>query len=70
MYSAALLLGAAATLLVANTIMFVGGIAMFALLAARSRIEEERLVAKFGEAYRVYQRGTGRFMPRVLRHRV
>jgi protein-S-isoprenylcysteine O-methyltransferase Ste14 len=69
MYSAALLLGAAATLLIANGVMLIGGIAMFVLLAARSRVEEQRLVEKFGEAYRIYQRDTGRFMPRVLRRR-
>lgn len=69
MYSAALLLGAAATLLIANSVMLMGGIAMFVLLAARSRVEEQRLVEKFGEAYRIYQRGTGRFVPRVTRRR-
>jgi protein-S-isoprenylcysteine O-methyltransferase Ste14 len=64
MYSAALLLVAAAALLTANIIVAIGGCTMFALLAARSRIEEQRLVEKFGEAYRVYQCQTGRFLPR------
>jgi protein-S-isoprenylcysteine O-methyltransferase Ste14 len=64
MYSAALTLALAATCLTANGIVGVGGAVMFGLLAARSRIEEERLVAKFGERYRDYQAKTGRFLPR------
>lgn len=67
MYSASLVLVAAATLLTANTAVALGGLAMFALLAARSRIEEARLVDKFGDAYRDYQRRTGRFVPRFRR---
>ena len=65
MYTAALLLVAAATLLTANIVVAIGGVTMFALLAARSRVEEQRLVERFGEAYRVYQRNTGRFLPRL-----
>ena len=63
MYSAALLLAFAAAFLSANVIVLVGGVLMFALLAARSRIEEQRLVGKFGDAYRDYQSRTGRFLP-------
>jgi protein-S-isoprenylcysteine O-methyltransferase Ste14 len=64
MYSAALLLVAAASLLTANVVVMIGGLAMFALLAARSNVEERRLVEKFGDAYRHYQQRTGRFLPR------
>lgn len=64
MYSAALILTFAAALLAANVIILVGGMLMFTLLAARSRIEEQRLVEKFGDAYRDYQKSTGRFLPR------
>jgi len=64
MYTAALILAAAATLLTANAIVAIGGVMMFGLLAARSRVEEQRLVKKFGDAYRAYQRRTGRFLPR------
>lgn len=64
MYSAALLLVIAATLLTSNLVVAVGGSIMFILMAARSRLEEERLVEKFGDAYRAYQRQTGRFVPR------
>jgi protein-S-isoprenylcysteine O-methyltransferase Ste14 len=66
MYSAALLLVIATTLLTANLVVALGGVAMFALLAARSRLEERRLVEKFGPAYRDYQRSTGRFVPRLF----
>ena len=65
MYSAALILVLAAALLTANVIVAIGGAIMFALLAARSRLEEQRLVEKFGEAYRDYQNRTGRFMPHL-----
>lgn len=64
MYSAALILVSASSLLTGNGMVALGGLAMFALLAARSRIEERRLVEKFGEDYRAYQRRTGRFFPR------
>ena len=64
MYSAALLLVIAAALFTANALVLAGGVAMFALLAARSRLEEARLVEKFGEDYLRYRRRTGRFLPR------
>ncbi len=64
MYSAALLLVVAATLLTGNLVIAVCGSIMFILMAARSRLEEERLVEKFGDAYCRYQRQTGRFVPR------
>jgi protein-S-isoprenylcysteine O-methyltransferase Ste14 len=66
MYSAALILVIAAALLTASLIVAVGGVLMFVLLATRSRIEEQRLVEKFGPAYETYQRQTGRFIPRVV----
>ncbi|MBI4626336.1 MAG: isoprenylcysteine carboxylmethyltransferase family protein [Verrucomicrobia bacterium] len=69
MYSAVLILVAAASLLTANAVVVIGGIPAFALLAARSRLEEQRLVGKFGDAYRAYQSRTGRFLPRLTRRR-
>ena len=65
MYSAALILIVASTLLTANIIVAACGVIMFVLMAARSRVEEERLIAKFGEAYRAYQRSTGKFLPHL-----
>lgn len=64
MYSAALTLVLATTLLMANVVVLASGLAMFMLLAVRSRIEERRLVGKFGDAYRAYQARAGRFFPR------
>jgi protein-S-isoprenylcysteine O-methyltransferase Ste14 len=66
MYSAVLILVVATTLLTANAVVAVGGIGMFALLAARSRIEEDRLAQKFGGDYHAYRHRTGRFVPRLL----
>jgi protein-S-isoprenylcysteine O-methyltransferase Ste14 len=65
MYSAALILIVASTLLTANLVVAAAGLIMFVLLAARSRLEEQRLVEKFGDAYRAYQRTTGKFLPRL-----
>ena len=67
MYTTVLILVLAVTLLTANAVVAASGLAMFALLAARSRIEERRLVERFGDAYRAYQGRTGRFLIR-LRH--
>ena len=36
------------------------------VLVPRTRIEEEKLVARFGDAYRDYMGRTGRFFPRRL----
>jgi len=64
MYTAVLILVIATVLLTANGVVAVGGVGMFALLVARSRLEEDRLVEKFGDDYRAYQRRTGRIIPR------
>jgi protein-S-isoprenylcysteine O-methyltransferase Ste14 len=64
MYTFTLVLLLSASLLTASGVVAVGGLIMFALLAARSGLEEQRLGEKFGEAYRAYQRRTGRFLPR------
>ena len=63
MYTAVFILVVAATLLTANLVVAFGGAGTFALLAARSRLEEKRLLEKFGAAYRTYQQRTGRFLP-------
>jgi protein-S-isoprenylcysteine O-methyltransferase Ste14 len=68
MYSAALILIAATALLTANLVVLIAGFSMFALLAARSRLEERRLIEKFGDAYRAYQARTGRFFPHLKVH--
>src|SRR3982751_6935609 len=51
-------------LMAANWFMLLGGAAAVSLLVLRTRKEEENLVARFGDAYRVYMNSTGRFFPR------
>jgi protein-S-isoprenylcysteine O-methyltransferase Ste14 len=50
-----------------NWFLIAAGVVVFALLAIRSRTEEEKLLARFGEPYRDYQERTGRFLPRLGR---
>jgi protein-S-isoprenylcysteine O-methyltransferase Ste14 len=49
----------------ANWFILAGGIISIALIVVRTRREEERLVARFGDAYREYMIRTGRFLPRI-----
>src|SRR5262249_1328389 len=44
--------------------LVLGGIAI-GFLIARNRIEEEKLVDRFGDAYRDFMRRRGRFFPRL-----
>jgi protein-S-isoprenylcysteine O-methyltransferase Ste14 len=48
---------------------FVGsaGILFVLFLVARTRREEERLLLRFGDAYRAYVEATGRFLPKLSR---
>ena len=52
-------------LVAANWFIFVSGVVVFSLLAIRSRVEEEQLAARFGDAYLDYRKRTGRFLPRL-----
>lgn len=63
-YGAAALLVLASALLAANWFVFLTGAAVLGLLALRTRIEEDRLIARFGDRYRSYMNGTARFVPR------
>jgi len=62
-YDALALLILAIALIAANWFILVAGAVVFALLAVRTRIEEAKLLARFGEPYRAYQQRTGRFLP-------
>jgi protein-S-isoprenylcysteine O-methyltransferase Ste14 len=66
-YVAAALLMLAAALLSANWFIAAAGLAVIALLVARTPKEEQKLVEKFGDAYRAYMARTGRFVPRRRR---
>lgn len=48
-----------------NWFLILAGVVAFSLLALRSRTEEDKLLARFGEPYRAYRARTGRFLPRV-----
>jgi protein-S-isoprenylcysteine O-methyltransferase Ste14 len=64
-YSSAALVISGNSLVAANWFFFVAGCLMFTLLVIRTRKEEEKLVERFGDAYRQYMRRTGRFFPRL-----
>ncbi len=66
-YVTAALLMLAATLLAANWLIAACGLAVIALLVARTPKEEQKLIEKFGDDYRRYMAHTGRFIPRVPR---
>ena len=51
-------------LVAANWFVLAAGVVVFTLLAVRTRIEEEKLLARFGDPYRDYLKRTGRFLPR------
>jgi protein-S-isoprenylcysteine O-methyltransferase Ste14 len=53
------------TLVAANWFIFVSGVVVFSLLALRSRVEEEQLAERFGDAYLEYRKRTGRFLPKL-----
>ena len=63
-YTSAALMIPASFLLAANWFFLAIGVAVFLLLAIRTRKEEENLIARFGESYRDYMQRTGRFVPR------
>jgi protein-S-isoprenylcysteine O-methyltransferase Ste14 len=63
-YDAIALLILAMALIAANWFVLATGAAVFILLALRSRTEEAKLLARFGEPYAVYQQRTGRFVPK------
>jgi len=62
-YDSAALLVVAISLTTANWFFFVSGMVLCCLLIIRSRIEEDNLVARFGNSYRAYRERTGRFLP-------
>jgi protein-S-isoprenylcysteine O-methyltransferase Ste14 len=65
LYDSAALLTLAISLIAANWFLFVTGVVLLCLLIIRTRIEEENLVARFGDSYRTYMERTGRFLPRM-----
>jgi protein-S-isoprenylcysteine O-methyltransferase Ste14 len=53
------------SLVSANWFLFLTGALLFVLMMVRTRTEEEKLLARFGDSYRAYVERTGRFLPRI-----
>jgi protein-S-isoprenylcysteine O-methyltransferase Ste14 len=53
-------------LMAANWFMLAAGAVVLSLIVVRTKTEEEKLVARFGDAYRSYMERTGRFVPRLV----
>jgi protein-S-isoprenylcysteine O-methyltransferase Ste14 len=68
-YDSAALLMVATSLIAANWFLFIAGVVVVCLLILRTRIEEDNLVARFGDSYRTYMTRTGRFLPRTTVNR-
>jgi protein-S-isoprenylcysteine O-methyltransferase Ste14 len=64
-YDAVALCVLANSLAAANWFLLLTGGLAFVLMIVRTRTEEEKLLARFGESYRAYMERTGRFLPRI-----
>ena len=64
-YDSVALLVLATSLMAANWFLLVTGGLAFVLMMVRTRTEEEKLLARFGDSYRAYRDRTGRFLPRT-----
>jgi protein-S-isoprenylcysteine O-methyltransferase Ste14 len=67
-YDAVYLLLLGSGIIAANWFILASGTVVFLLMALRTAVEERNLLARFGESYRTYRDGTGRFLPRLSRH--
>jgi protein-S-isoprenylcysteine O-methyltransferase Ste14 len=68
-YVVVLLWGLSLSLLTANWLLAVLGLAAVTMLAIRTRAEESKLDERFGDEYLAYARRTGKFFPLVGRRR-
>lgn len=64
-YVAMFIGGAGGCLAIANWLFVVLGGMLMGFLVARTRIEEDKLIERFGDEYRDFMRRTGRFFPRL-----
>jgi protein-S-isoprenylcysteine O-methyltransferase Ste14 len=62
-YDSMALLILAIAMLAANGFFLLMDVVVFGLLALRTNVEEDRLLARFGDSYREYMGRTGRFIP-------
>ncbi len=51
------------SLVTANWLLAILGVAVVTMLAIRTRVEEAKLAERFGDEYRAYARRTGKFFP-------
>ncbi len=65
LYLAVLLLTGGLSLAAANWFFLLTGVAIFGVIAVRTRIEERNLIVRFGDDYRRYMSTTGRFFPKL-----
>src|SRR2546425_5401279 len=70
-YTGALMVELGTILLFLNIVLIVGFLARVAMAYKRAVLEEELLSSEdgFGQAYRDYMHRTGRFLPRLARHK-
>ena len=64
-YDSVTLLILATSLITANWFLFLTCSVFWFLIIVRTRTEEEKLLARFGDSYRVYMERTGRFLPKI-----
>ena len=64
-YDCLALLILANSLMAANWVFLLTGSVFLFLIVVRTRTEEEKLLARFGDSYRVYMDRTGRFLPKI-----
>jgi protein-S-isoprenylcysteine O-methyltransferase Ste14 len=64
-YDSAALFVLGTSLVAANWFLFVTGVLFVGLVMIRTRTEEEKLLARFGDSYGAYMERTGRFLPRL-----
>ena len=62
-YVVVFLWGLSLSLLTANWLLALLGVAAVTMLVTRTRVEEAKLAERFGDEYRAYARRTGRFFP-------
>jgi protein-S-isoprenylcysteine O-methyltransferase Ste14 len=63
-YDSMALLILGTSLMTANWFLLLTGCVAFGLIVIRTRTEEAHLLARFGDAYRMYLTQTGRFVPK------
>jgi protein-S-isoprenylcysteine O-methyltransferase Ste14 len=64
-YDVVFLWGLSLSLLTANWLLALLVFSVFTMMVLRTRIEEKKLIERFGEEYRAYMERTGRFFPHV-----